>query len=166
MTLLKVKMANHRAAFQPVVTTYLNRLQQGRVDHVQVVQTWYGPVQLTCIIVDPQQPPPGFRRSTNDPMPLFQYDLRTAGLGRPKAIRIPFLLEDAYDDDDYTVSHLCHQRWCLNPRHCVLETLPDNKGRNGCPGGNQCRHQNSCLIPGPYHQGLSGVLPQFGLFQV
>jgi len=82
----------------------------------------------------------------------FQYDLRSSGLvpKRPKAWRVPFLLDPNYNDDTYTVSHLCHDNNCYNWDHHVLETLATNKAKNGCPGGNHCHHVHRCLRPGPY----------------
>jgi len=49
-----------------------------------------------------------------------------------------------------SVSHLCHNAYCKNPRHLVLESLAVNKGRNWCPGPNSgCIHDPRCLIRGP-----------------
>jgi len=74
--------------------------------------------------------------------------------------RVPYLGTPEYNNDTYTVSHLCHNPACLNPRHHCLETLADNKGRNGCPGPNAgCAHQVPCLIPGPFHVGVSSIVP-------
>lgn len=67
------------------------------------------------------------------------------------AYRVPFLLNEKYEDPDYTVSHLCHDNECMNPDHHVFEPLAVNKGRNGCPGGSHCHHKKKCLMPGPYH---------------
>lgn len=49
-----------------------------------------------------------------------------------------------------TVSHLCHNSWCYNWNHHILESLAVNKSRNGCPAGNSCRHKVKCIIPGEY----------------
>jgi len=87
----------------------------------------------------------------------FQYNLRGLKRGRPKAYRVPFLMLEEFDMPNYTVSHLCHNSWCLNPLHHALESLADNKGRNGCAGGNHCFHQVRCLIPGPQYQGVTAV---------
>ena len=63
--------------------------------------------------------------------------------------RMSFYNDPNFDDMNYTVSHLCHNIECYNPVHHVLETLPVNKGRNGCPGGLLCRHSTPCIMPGP-----------------
>ncbi len=81
----------------------------------------------------------------------YQYDLRSSGLGRPKAWRVPFLDDPNYDNPDYTVSHLCHDSHCYNWRHHTFEPLHVNKARNGCPGGNHCHHKITCIRPGPYY---------------
>ena len=69
---------------------------------------------------------------------------------RPQAWRIPFLEHPKFSDTEYTVSHLCHNKKCYNWSHHVLETLSQNKARNGCPGGNHCHHNIKCIRPGPY----------------
>lgn len=56
-----------------------------------------------------------------------------------------------------TLSHLCHNNWCWNYRHHALESLSDNKGRNGCPGGTYCKHIVKCIRPGNYYQGQSTI---------
>ena len=46
------------------------------------------------------------------------------------------------------VSHLCHRKRCVNPRHLTLETALQNKGRIGCmPGGGTaiCAHKPKCI---------------------
>lgn len=75
------------------------------------------------------------------------------GLDRasPKAYRVSFVMDDRYDDNAMTVSHLCHNTDCFNPKHHVLETLEVNKSRNGCPGGNHCHHRVKCIRPGEYY---------------
>lgn len=80
---------------------------------------------------------------------IYQYDLRSKGYGRPKAWRVPFLEDPNYYDEDYTVSHLCHNTDCYNWEHHVLEPLYVNKSRNGCPGGLHCYHKVTCIRPGP-----------------
>lgn len=158
----------------PTVTQYINRLNQGP----KIVETRHVPclngtvVTLNCFTLDWTQTedhPIGFTCSTpgwqaKDPWELsFQYDLRqVAGIeGRKKAYRTPFLqLGTAiYMDPSLTVSHLCHKDGCLNPRHHVLESLPANKGRNGCPGPGFCQHAIPCLIPGPFAIGTTHVIP-------
>jgi len=36
------------------------------------------------------------------------------------------------------VSHRCHNNRCVNPDHMLLETVANNKARNGCAGHGQC----------------------------
>lgn len=81
----------------------------------------------------------------------YQYDLRGAGYGRPKAWRVPFLESPHFDDVNWTVSHLCHDSKCYRWSHHVFETLEVNKGRNGCPGGNHCHHVTRCIRPGRFY---------------
>lgn len=106
--------------------------------------------------------PPGFTRSSGNDSETtqYQYDLRSIKAGRPKAYRVVFLTTPGFDDQTMTVSHLCHHQWCLNPRHVVLESLADNKGRNGCPGPSACQHRARCLRPGPFHKGQSSTTAQ------
>lgn len=83
----------------------------------------------------------------------LQYDLRSKGLGRPVARRVALLVDQPgrFDDDTMTVSHLCHNENCYFSQHLWLESLPVNKGRNGCPGPfHGCCHQKRCIRPGPY----------------
>lgn len=85
----------------------------------------------------------------------LQYDLRPENLGRPGIRRVPFLLEE--NANQLTLSHLDHMSWCVNPMHHCLESLDDNKGRNGCPGCELCRHRVRCIRPGPYYMGESSI---------
>lgn len=157
-----------------IINTYLTNLNAAHVVQVQTIAVpWQNnPVILNCISIDPANKPKGFRCSTPNAQNLswdqldWQYDLRTQGSGRPKAYRVPFLNDPNYGDNSYTVSHLCHNSWCHNPAHHALETLPDNKGRNGCAGGLFCLHQVACLIPGPYYQGLSSSVYVQNIFPV
>lgn len=91
-------------------------------------------------------PCPGFSFQGNS----YQYDLRRYNGTKPKAWRVPFLMDPNYNNPNYTVSHLCHNPDCYNWNHHVLEPLEVNKGRNGCPGGTHCHHQIPCIRPGPY----------------
>lgn len=152
---------------EALIKQYLGALRE-RGEKVPLVALTPGgdEVKLNCIALPPTSKlPKGFTISTLKWKEKgygfreveFQYDLRGIGGGRPKAYRVPFLLDKEFQDLKFTVSHLCHHPWCLNPRHHVLETLPDNKGRNGCPGGKSCCHRVRCLIPGPYYQGQSAV---------
>jgi len=180
MTLLKQRVASKSvggsllflvtvmaATLESVVLVYLRDLHESTLIHFdEPVQTWWGPVSLDCFTLDPHNRPKGFTVATAGQwefMPVtclsYQYNLRSLGRGRPKAYRVPFLECPEFANEAYTVSHLCHHAWCLNPQHHVLETLDDNKGRNGCPGGELCCHHVQCLIPGPNHAGKSSVRP-------
>jgi len=150
--------------YEQLIIKYLKSLHSGKVDHAQVVSTWWGVVTLNCFTLDPEKLPELFRiktpnwRSFDYSAIEYQYDLRSQQLGRPKAYRVPYLNTKEYHSDfQFTVSHLCHNFWCLNPKHHVLEDLADNKGRNGCPGGQNCKHIVCCLIPGPNYEGKSSV---------
>jgi hypothetical protein len=120
-------------------------------------------VTLHCLLIRPNTKVAGFTiaseggRHGNPRSIKWQYNLRGYNLGRPKAYRVPFLGSPQFDNEDFTVSHLCHNSWCHNPRHHTLESLADNKGRNGCPGGLICVHQVACLIPGPFCEGNTSV---------
>ena len=87
----------------------------------------------------------------------YQFDLRAAKYrsvannSRPIAWRVAFADNPNYNNENYTVSHLCHNTNCYNWNHHSLELLPVNKGRNGCPGGRYCFHQKPCKRPGPYY---------------
>lgn len=89
---------------------------------------------------------------------IYHYDLMVRGLGRPKANRVPFLSSPSYDFN-LTVSHLCHNSWCLNYHHVSLESLDVSKSRNGCIGGNCCGHQPKCIISGPFSFGRGEIPP-------
>lgn len=153
-------------------------LQLPKVDYPQDFVLSSGEhIILSCFTIDwiavleGNIPHKGFVRSKGGEDPFaasFQYDCgshRDVNSGkryRPKAYRVPFLalpggLEADDDGGSMTVSHLCHSNWCLNPKHHVLESLPDNKGRNGCPGPPGCRHAVQCLIPGVQCLGHSSV---------
>jgi len=68
---------------------------------------------------------------------------------RSAAHALAFNLEKQYAGADKTASHLCHNGACRNPLHVVMESLPANKGRNGCAGPAHCGHNPKCLIVGP-----------------
>lgn len=158
---------NASKKYDSIISGYITNLKNAtKIVSKLEVNTWWGKVTLNCFTVDPNEKlPKGFRMATikwkdkDFKEFIYQYDLRTSNLGRPKAYRVPFLNADECHSENFTVSHLCHQTWCLNPRHHVLESLEDNKGRNGCPGGNHCMHQIKCLIPGPYSKGDTSVAP-------
>lgn len=113
-------------------------------------------IYWNCYEVDPEDPPDGFTIATSKKstkVKSYQYSVyidnkRT----RPKAYRIPFLTDPNYLSDAYTVSHLCHNKKCYNWKHLCLETLDQNKARNGCPGGAHCHHFTThCMRPGPFY---------------
>lgn len=148
---------------EQTIKEYAANLYSRHIPVVTVVKTWdeEDDVTLTCVRIDPSNLPTRFRVATTGWRTVewqdisYQYDLRSLNRTRPKAYRVPYLASQHYGDDSYTVSHLCHNEWCHNPLHTVLESLADNKGRNGCPGGRACHHLMPCIIPGPQYQGLS-----------
>ena len=150
-----------------IIRLYLQRLHECGVKIPSQHETWYGTVNLSCVQIRLDRIPTGFTCATSKAaeQPVteldWQYNLRQSHNGlRPKAYRVPFADHAEFaNSKEYTVSHLCHNNWCHNPRHHVLETLPDNKGRNGCPGGPNCRHRVRCLLPGPYFAGVSSYAP-------
>lgn len=82
---------------------------------------------------------------------------------KPKKHRMWFYgcsnnIAKAETHSEYTVSHLCHNGNCLNPRHLVLESLAVNKSRNVCPGPTNCNHKPLCLVPGEQYDGDSIVV--------
>lgn len=148
------------------VTLYLQRLTSAKKTREgQVIQLADGSsTGLDCFTLAPNSKlPPGFSNASGAlaTEARFQYNLRSMGLGRPKAVRVVFLETAGFGDENLTVSHLCHNARCLNPRHTTLESLADNKGRNGCPGPGHCRHKVPCLRPGAYFKGQSSLLPAF-----
>lgn len=148
-----------------VLREYFANIKAAKVEHpTAAISSWYGEFSLSCFTLDPSKCPKGFRVSTTKWRSLdhtqiaFQYDLRTLGLGRPKACRVAYLDSEDFMNSEMSVSHLCHNTWCLNPRHHVLESLAENKGRNGCPGGDHCHHRVRCLRPGPFYDTNSVVV--------
>lgn len=149
---------------QNIIKTYLERLQGAELHTVtvnHVLAQGGGNVSLNCFTINYGSTVRGFTKSkgVNVTQSRYQYDLRNYGHGRPKAVRVIFLESPSFGNQEYTVSHLCHTDWCINPRHLVLETLPDNKGRNGCPGPGFCQHSIQCLMPGPNYNGSSSESP-------
>jgi len=136
-----------------VINTYKNTLKKSWVlKEKEVTVNWANvTIILNCYEIprDDKHHIPGLTWQGDK----YQYDLRNKGykVERPVAWKIPFLKHTEYDNDNYTVSHLCHNDQCYNWNHHVLETLPVNKGRNGCSGLGCCHHKTRCIIPGPYH---------------
>lgn len=59
--------------------------------------------------------------------------------------------EPNFSQQTHDISHLCHNNWCHNWRHIVIEWNEKNKARNGCPGGPLCQHTVvKCRRPGTY----------------
>lgn len=158
---------------------YLQKLAAApKIHRVEGVLTLSGEVDLNCFTLDnAHKLPKGFmmncsrkdKENVSHEQLSYQYDLRRVNCGRPKANRIPFFDNaQVFDDKEQTVSHLCHNSWCMNPRHFVMETLAENKGRNGCPGPPHCSHRSKCLRPGPFYNSVglavqSARLAQFQL---
>ena len=47
------------------------------------------------------------------------------------------------------ISHLCHQRTCINPNHLVMESNTLNSSRNRCQNTGICeghKHRKQCLL--------------------
>lgn len=140
---------------EETVMKYKNDLEEVWVPSHRTITTWFNPsLTLECKHLDDQDLPVGFVKTREG---RYQYNFtdpesESGRRFRPCAYRIPFLLEEGFYDDAMTVSHLCHNNLCHNWDHHVLESLPVNKGRNGCPGGPSCRHKVKCLIPGEYSE--------------
>lgn len=54
------------------------------------------------------------------------------------------------------VSHLCHQKLCINPNHLTIESIVNNNARKGClcrtilpdcQVWNLCYHRPPCIMP-------------------
>ena len=135
-----------------IIVNYKNTvLDYGSYNQQDIYVEWANVcLSLQCLELPPNIKGMYLFRWQND---KYQYDLRTnLGKGRPVAWRVPFLNSPDFDDsNNYTVSHLCHNNQCYNWNHHVLEPLPVNKGRNGCPGLGRCCHKRKCIRPGPYH---------------
>lgn len=117
-------------------------------------EPWFQPngLYLSCKSIEPTNLPVGFTNVGGD---RYQYNFtdpeapdKAKKRYRPVAYRVPFCADTGYYDKNMTVSHLCHNNWCYNWNHHVLESLSKNKARNGCPAGPSCRHKTKCLIPG------------------
>lgn len=134
-----------------VISQYKASLSADWTAETREIKVWWqsGPVQLACKRLPVGVTPPGFACTGKDDK--FQYSFTFDGKReRPVAYRTPFFGHAKYGDPAWTVSHLCHENWCLNWDHHVLEPLAWNKARNGCPGGPACRHRVKCVIPGPF----------------
>jgi len=84
---------------------------------------------------------------------LFGYGVNSPLAKRKEQdlLRWCFCEDPNFFNKSFDISHLCHNNWCHNWRHVVLELNEKNKSRNGCPGGPLCQHQNFiCRRPGTY----------------
>ena len=139
-------------AIKAKIATYKNSVLTGK--KVQQTKHLYG--TLDCWIIPKETKIKGASRKGD----RFQLDLR--GLApkgtseRPIATRSIFMVHPKYRDN-LTLSHLCHNPSCINWNHHCMESLDDNKGRNGCPGPPKCTHKVQCIRPGPYSKGESSI---------
>lgn len=139
-----------------IIQKYKQDLTTVWLDKPSVVKPWFKELGLTlnCKAIDEHSLPSGFTRVSED---RYQYnftdpDNKSTKRYRPVAYRMSFLNHNGFYDNTLTVSHLCHNNWCYNWDHHVLESLHLNKARNGCPAGPSCRHKFKCLIPGIYSE--------------
>ena len=138
-----------------VIAKYQLDVSSVWVDQPVVCNPWFKPQGLTlhCKYIDAGNLPMGF---VSTGIGKYQYNFTNpeAPTGtkryRPVAYRIPFLKNPDFRASDMTVSHLCHNSWCYNWKHHVLEPLGANKARNGCAAGSRCLHKTKCLIPGKF----------------
>jgi len=116
-----------------------------------------GIVLTPCLFVDPGRKPAAMtdKGAADDGIQReYQWNRNQGVVGAAKdrhtAQRLFFFLHPSFGPAGVcTVSHLCHRNACMNPRHMTVESLPVNKGRNGCAGGICCQHIVRCLMPGP-----------------
>lgn len=141
------------------VSLYKTQLKAKWVEENQMIKPWFQPegLMLSCKKIVCDSLPEKFTKSTTvEAYPRYQYNLGTTFTSsryRPVAYRVPFLEDpNFFDTKSYTVSHLCHNNWCYDWDHHVLETLEVNKSRNGCPGNIHCHHSIKCIIPGPFSE--------------
>ncbi len=138
-----------------IVAKYKQDVRTNWIDKPSFVNTWFNAsLQLDCKEINPNNLPSGFTRTKES---KYQYNFTDPETTekkrfRPVAYRMPFLQEKGFYDPNMTVSHLCHNNWCYNWDHHILESLPINKARNGCPAGPSCRHKVKCIIPGEYSE--------------
>jgi hypothetical protein len=143
-----------------IIAKYEQALRASWIHEPTVLQPWWFQpgveMKLSCKRIDPGNLPIGFTRSGQD---KYQYNFTDPEASsshgkrfRPTAYRIPFLLHSEFYNQMLTVSHLCHNHWCYNWDHHILELLEINKARNGCPAGPGCRHKVKCLRPGTFSE--------------
>lgn len=136
-----------------IVSKYKIDVQSNWIDCTAVISTWYNPnLLLECKGINPKNLPIGFT-CTKDRK--YQYNFTDPEATdkkryRPAAYRMPFFLREEFSNPNITVSHLCHNNWCYNWNHHVLELLEINKARNSCPAGPYCHHKVKCIIPGKF----------------
>lgn len=137
---------------EDIVQLYKALLSAAWISREIAIRPWYSPdedIILHCKAM-PDIMPPGFARVGPE---RYQFSFTIDGTRvRPVAYRVAFLDSPVFADQSLTVSHLCHNNWCMNWEHHVLESLEVNKARNGCPGGPHCHHRVKCLRPGPFSE--------------
>jgi len=57
-----------------------------------------------------------------------------------------------------TVSHICHNKDCLNPWHLLIEDSAENASRNFCQGPPRCGHRVRCAIAPPRVSSASAII--------
>lgn len=149
----RVKDGRRRSRLQRASHKGLGRHPKAQIP----ARSWYPATVLQCKTITLADVPQGFVLSTSSaklaegaapPVPVSH----PPEAKRSVAYRVPFFGHACFDDERYTVSHLCHNNECFNWEHHVLESLAVNKSRNGCPGGDHCHHQVRCIMPGPYSE--------------
>jgi len=158
-TTVKKAKQSHLATRAEIRDKYLQELEEYSQVVSQDVQVWWQekPLTIACWKLSDSCLPKGCFKSTSgmeEPKYQINYtdpEASSKKRTKPRAYRMPFVLDPNFTDPSYSVSHMCHNNWCHNPQHVVLEQLDVNKARNGCPAGPHCHHKVQCLIPGKYY---------------
>ena len=58
--------------------------------------------------------------------------------------KIELCANGSFPNETDTISHLCHNKKCINPSHLVWESMQINLSRNVCLG--ECLHLPKCII--------------------
>lgn len=139
-----------------IIAKYKQDVEASWQHELKLLNPWFQPegLYLECKRINSSKLPIGFTCVSED---RFQYNFTDPrspkGIRfRPLAYRLPFLKKPDFYNKTFSVSHLCHNNWCYNWNHHVLEILEINKSRNGCPAGPSCRHKVKCLRPGFYSE--------------